>query len=103
MSRSPMRISPVMRVRRGSCSPNIANAVTLLPEPDSPTMPSVRPRSTAKTHPADGVHHAVLGVEPHGQITDLEIGRHVRIHVNKPGAASESGRTGSVRDSGCMT
>ena len=34
--------------------PMMASEVTLLPQPDSPTMPSVLPRSDRKAHPVDG-------------------------------------------------
>ncbi|PSK59154.1 hypothetical protein B0E53_06921 [Micromonospora sp. MH33] len=34
------------------CRPRTASDVTLFPEPDSPTMPSVRPRSTANDTPS---------------------------------------------------
>ena len=50
--RPPTEISPVMVVRFGSCRPRMASEVTLLPEPDSPTMPRVRPRSTANDTPS---------------------------------------------------
>jgi hypothetical protein len=39
------QISPDIRTEPGLCSPMIERLVTLLPEPDSPTMPSVLPRS----------------------------------------------------------
>src|SRR5438132_2175546 len=47
------RISPPA-MRPGGCgtSPMIDSAVTLLPQPDSPTMPSVRPRSREKSTPS---------------------------------------------------
>src|SRR4051812_23715261 len=47
------RISPPT-IRPGGCgtSPMIESAVTLLPHPDSPTMPSVRPASSSKLTPS---------------------------------------------------
>ena len=36
---------------------------TLLPEPDSPTMPRVCPASTSNETPADGLHNAVRRAE----------------------------------------
>jgi len=39
-------------VRFALCRPRIASDVTLLPDPDSPTIPSVRPRSTANDTPS---------------------------------------------------
>ncbi|CAM5483750.1 hypothetical protein SANTM175S_08458 [Streptomyces antimycoticus] len=46
------RISPLTAVVRGSCRPSTVRLVTDLPEPDSPTMPSVRPRSRSKERPS---------------------------------------------------
>ena len=45
-SKPSTRIEPDSRVCFGSCRPSTAIDDTLLPEPDSPTMPSVLPRST---------------------------------------------------------
>ena len=50
----------------------IESAVTDLPQPDSPTMPSVLPFSTAKLIAVDGAHHALAGEEVRPQIVDLE-------------------------------
>src|SRR5687767_1309379 len=46
-------ISPAV-MRPGGCgtSPMMLSAVTLLPQPDSPTMPRVRPRSSVKSMPS---------------------------------------------------
>src|SRR5664280_2479432 len=52
MSSPPTRISPVTVARRGACRPRIASAVTLLPDPDSPTIPRVRPGATANEIPS---------------------------------------------------
>ena len=46
--------------------------VTDLPEPDSPTMPRVLPRSMLKRQPVDGLDQAVVGREVHPQVLDLE-------------------------------
>jgi hypothetical protein len=46
------QISPEMRARVPLCSPRTAWLVTDLPEPDSPTMPIVWPRSTVKLNPS---------------------------------------------------
>ena len=53
------QISPETLALRLLCSPRMPRLVTDLPEPDSPTMPSVRPRSslndtgsTARTRPS---------------------------------------------------
>src|SRR4051794_11413153 len=45
------QISPVTLARLPLCSPMMARLDTLLPEPDSPTMPSVLPRSRVKLSP----------------------------------------------------
>jgi hypothetical protein len=44
--------SPLVIVFRGLLSPMIVRQVTLLPQPDSPTMPSVFPFSTPKLTPS---------------------------------------------------
>src|SRR5687768_2217682 len=43
---------PAMRPGGCGTSPMMESAVTLLPQPDSPTMPSVRPRSRLKSTPS---------------------------------------------------
>src|SRR3954447_16734015 len=49
---SSSQISPVtLALLRARCRPSIASEVTLLPEPDSPTMPSVLPFSSEKVEP----------------------------------------------------
>ena len=50
----------------------IVIAVTLLPEPDSPTMPSTLPRSSVERHAVDGADDAVLGRELDLEVLDLE-------------------------------
>ena len=65
----PSRFSPrnsdlAGDLRRSSGSrPRIAIDVTLLPEPDSPTMPSVSLRVDVEAHVVDRVHDAVVGRE----------------------------------------
>jgi hypothetical protein len=51
------RISP-SRMRPGglATSPMMESAVTLLPQPDSPTMPSVRPASSEKLTPSTALN-----------------------------------------------
>ena len=53
---------PDQRVRCSGCSRRIERRVTLLPEPDSPRMPSVSPRLHVE---ADAVHrvHGAVGVD----------------------------------------
>src|SRR3954447_24199903 len=50
----PSKSTSPPAMRPGGCGtrPMIDSAVTLLPEPDSPTMPSVRPRSRRKSTPS---------------------------------------------------
>ena len=48
------------------------SAVTLLPDPDSPTIPSVRPRSTEREMPSTALHDAVARREANAQVLDLE-------------------------------
>ena len=50
----------------------IVSAVTLLPEPDSPTIPSVWPRPRLKRHAVDGGHGPVHHVEVRLQVADVE-------------------------------
>ena len=47
-------------------------AVTLLPEPDSPTIPSTLPRSSSKRDAVDGPDDAVLGRELDLEVLDLD-------------------------------
>src|SRR6266850_1306149 len=51
---SPSNSTSPAAMRPGGCGtrPMIESAVTLLPQPDSPTMPSVRPRSRRKSTPS---------------------------------------------------
>ena len=46
ISSPPSRIDPVIRVRLRSCRPITAMLDTDLPDPDSPTIASVRPSGT---------------------------------------------------------
>ena len=67
------RIEPPA-MRPGGCGtrPMIDSAVTLLPQPDSPTMPSVRPASTVKLDAVDRGELAVVGREVGAQVAHLE-------------------------------
>src|SRR5688572_5220323 len=51
---SPSNSTSPPAMRPGGCGtrPMMVSAVTLLPQPDSPTMPSVRPRSSEKSTPS---------------------------------------------------
>ena len=59
---------------RRSTSPMTDRQVTLFPEPDSPTMPSVSPFSTREADPRDGLHDAVVRPEPRVEVLDFEHG-----------------------------
>ena len=50
----------------------IVRQVTLLPEPDSPTIPRVSPRSRVNETPSTAVHDAVVRLEARPQVLDLE-------------------------------
>ena len=52
----------------------IDSAVTLLPEPDSPTMATVSPGVDVERHLVDGRHPPALGVEARRQVADLQEG-----------------------------
>ena len=50
----------------------IARLVTLLPEPDSPTTPSVSPRRSVNERFGDRLHDPVAGPEADGEVADVE-------------------------------
>ena len=50
----------------------IARLETLLPEPDSPTIPSVSPRCSENETSRHRLHHAVGRREAHRQPPDVE-------------------------------
>ena len=56
----------------GGKRPMIESAVTLLPQPDSPTSPTVSPASTSNETPADGRHEALVGREARREVSDRE-------------------------------
>ena len=64
--------SPVEIVLRFGLRPMIVRHVTLLPQPDSPTIPSVLPFSTEKRDAVDGLDDAVVGAEVSPQVAYLE-------------------------------
>ena len=49
-----------------------ASDVTLLPQPDSPTSPRVRPRCQRQVDAVDGAHGAVVGGEGNGKLAQFE-------------------------------
>ena len=50
----------------------IDSVVTVLPQPDSPTMPSVSPGSTCKRHAVDRAHGALPELDLGAQVLDLQ-------------------------------
>ena len=60
-----------MIVLRFGLRPMIVRQVTLLPQPDSPTMPSVWPFSTEKLTPSTARDDAVLGAKGRAEILDV--------------------------------
>ena len=61
---------PAMRPPLGSrCM--IDSAVIVLPQPDSPTTPSVSPSATCKRHAVNGVHDAVPQLDLSAQVGDF--------------------------------
>ena len=74
-SRPSNRISPPS-TRPGGCgtNPMIESAVTLLPQPDSPTMPSVRPARTAKLTPSTAANSLPSIAKERAQVAHGENG-----------------------------
>ena len=69
----------------------IARAVTLLPQPDSPTRPTIRPASTREGQIVDHPRQAALGVKADRKILDLEQ-RHRRAQEMPPPSQSSTTR-----------
>ena len=65
---------PTMRPVSGAISRRIDSAVTDLPQPDSPTMPSVSPGREIERDAVDGAHDAVGGEEMGLEIAHLQQG-----------------------------
>ena len=63
-------------MRPGGCGirPRIDIVLTLLPEPDSPTIPSVSPGIDVVRDAVDGVDDAVVGLELDDEIPDRQDG-----------------------------
>ena len=63
-------------------SPMIVSELTDLPEPDSPTIPSVSPGDRERDA-VDGLDHAVVGLEVHREVSDLQqrLSQHLRVAV----------------------
>ena len=64
--------SPSIMARLVSMRPITVRKVTLLPEPDSPTTPSVSPGSERERDAVDGLHEAVVGREVDAEVLDLQ-------------------------------
>ena len=79
---------PVILALGARVSPVIVCAVTLLPQPDSPTMASTSPAREVERHPVDRLYDAVFGGEADLEVVDREDGAHA-------GAASPSRIRGS--------
>ena len=52
--------------------PHHRHQLTLLPEPDSPTMPSTSPRSTVNETPSTAAHEPRLGAERDAEVAHVE-------------------------------
>ncbi len=105
-SRPSSRISPEISAVPSLCRPMIDRLVTHLPEPDSPTMPSVLPRSTWNDSPSTDFTSAVVGREVHPQVAHLEEGADVlgRLVVDVHTTERFVGNLGhEVRTLGSMT
>ncbi len=67
------RIWPASKRPGGmSISFSTERAVTVLPQPDSPTTPHRLAALDAQVDAVDGAHHAVVGLEPGLQSADVE-------------------------------
>ena len=75
MRSSPSRITwPEMLADLRLCRPMIACDVTLLPEPDSPTIATVWPRCDGERDAVDRADETVLGRELDLEVADVEVG-----------------------------
>ena len=63
---------PDTRVPAFGSSRMMDSAVTLLPQPDSPTMPSVRPGPSEKLTPATASVTAAIALEDDAQVLHRE-------------------------------
>ncbi len=76
-------------------------AVTLFPQPDSPTMPTVLPARTARRHVIDRARQAALGLEGGDQLVHLEdvfrfTGNHGASGFSLAGSAVVSARVHAI-------
>ena len=70
-------------------APSPRASTTLLPEPDSPTMPTTSPASSVEVEPIHGAEHAARGRELDGQVADFEQ-RHQRFSLGSSASRSPS-------------
>jgi hypothetical protein len=56
----------------GGSRPMTASDVTLLPQPDSPTSPRVRPALQRQVDAVDGLDRAVVGGEGNGKAAQFQ-------------------------------
>ena len=85
-SRPSKRIDPEV----GSISFSAARQSVDLPQPDSPTSPSVSPRRTEKVTSSSALHLADLAVEDHAPLDRevLDAGARPRAAARRPGSSS---------------
>ena len=84
--------SPVLVVFPRGLRPRIVRQVTLLPQPDSPTIASVLPFSTENDTPSTAPHDPIVRAELRLQIADIE-----KSHaVSLPGSRQASLMRGSI-------
>ena len=69
---SPSNVAPPLAIRPGGIGmrPRRVIVETLLPDPDSPTIPSTSPGIELPADLIDGVNDSVLGLELDGQLVD---------------------------------
>ena len=70
----------------------IESAVTDLPQPDSPTMPSVLPSLDREETPSTALHDALAREEVRPQVVDLE-----QRHSTSPSSAGRARRAARRR------
>ena len=88
LSRSrPSKITSPLSMRPGGFGirRRIDSAVTLLPDPLSPTIATVSPAATSNESASTAVHRAALGAKPGGEVADLQQGRGHAVHSVLPG------------------
>ena len=71
-SRPSNEIEPLTMRAVCASRPMIESAVTDLPQPDSPTMPSVRPLLDGEADAVDRVHVAAARLEVRAEVVDFE-------------------------------